>query len=156
MKGSIRRSCQANPRKEAWSCGRQWGCTCRPEVGRGGAGVMSCPKPDPAGEPVRLSSPAPASVPPGHHEILRLVKRNAPTATSWARSEAYGIVEETIGKAPYQCGRSLRPNDKAKRELSDKLLRREISYTMHEHSRWSVRWGRSRRCGYPKVKKGTV
>jgi hypothetical protein len=62
---------------------------------------------EPAGGDVYLSSPPPASVPPGYHKIQGWVKRNAPTPTFWGWGSTEGIVEETIGKVAYQSCRSL-------------------------------------------------
>jgi hypothetical protein len=45
------------------------------------------------------------------HKILRPVKRNAPTATSWGWGEAYEIVEMTKGKLSYEFRGSLGNND---------------------------------------------
>ena len=47
-----------------------------------------------------------------------MVKRNAPTATSWDRGAAYAIPKMTICKAPDRFGRSLPSNDD--REVSEK------------------------------------
>jgi hypothetical protein len=60
--------------------------------------VMRYLKADRAGRNVYLSSPAPASVDRAYHKSWGWVKMNAPTATSWGRGEAYGIVEKTICK----------------------------------------------------------
>jgi hypothetical protein len=60
---------------------------------------------------VYIWSPGPHSVDRGYHKILGWVKRNAPTATSWGRGEAYGIVEITKGKLTYHICRSLPCND---------------------------------------------
>ena len=75
---------------------------------------MSYVKAEPASKNVHLWSPAPASVNRAYHKIWGWVKRNAPTAIYWGGGEAYGIVEQTICKVAYQCGRSLPSNDLAK------------------------------------------
>jgi hypothetical protein len=64
--------------------------------------VMSYVKSDLAGGPVYLWSPVPASVDRVYHKILGVVKRSAPTPTSWGRSAVYEIAEQTACKAAYQ------------------------------------------------------
>ena len=51
----------------------------------------------PAGD-VYLWSPAPASVVSGYHKIWGVVKRKAPTATSWGRDKTDGIGEKIRSK----------------------------------------------------------
>jgi hypothetical protein len=69
--------------------------------------VMSYLNAEPARRDVYLLSSAPASVGGGYHKIRGSVKKGAPTATSWGRGGAYGIVEMTKGKLIYQFPGSL-------------------------------------------------
>jgi hypothetical protein len=69
--------------------------------------LMRYVKSDPTGRDVHLSLPAPCSVDRAYHEILGVVKRNAPTATSWGRGKTDGIEEMTIYKLLYHFDGSL-------------------------------------------------
>jgi len=53
---------------------------------------------DPAGMDVRLSSPAPASMPSGYHKILKPVKGCRATPPSWGSMRCNKNVEKTKGK----------------------------------------------------------
>jgi hypothetical protein len=73
--------------------------------------LMSYRKSDPASRNVHRWSVTPASVDRAYHKIWGWVKSSAPTATSWGRGKAWGIVEITKGKLTYQLGGSLPLND---------------------------------------------
>ena len=56
-------------------------------------------------------SPVSHSMISGYRKILRPVKTNTPTATSWGRGEVYRAGEKTICKLAYEFRRSLVNND---------------------------------------------
>jgi hypothetical protein len=65
--------------------------------------VMRNPNADWAGRDVHLSSPAPGSVPPGYHKILRSVKEpNRPhdLGGRWAATRSAGKMIVTLGGEP--------------------------------------------------------
>ena len=82
----------------------------------GGSSIVTIwSKLDPADRDVHLALTALESAPPGHHKILRPVKRRRTTPSYWGSTGSHRSVRKMLSKLSYRFSGSLGFNDKGKR-----------------------------------------